>query len=491
MRAWAEWSPIRWEIEAGLFSPELRDPALRARMLARCALPPTATLLLGVGRHAPEKRWPMVVKAVTAVSFDRPVGLVLVGDGRDRSRIVREIDGNPHIHLISPVSNRLALARLMASSDALIHGCEAETFSMVAAEAAASGLPLIAPDRGGASDHARAQGGFCFASGDAADAARAIRDFMVAGAPGRFLPRARSPNISRRFSSSTSCSPRHAGSQLEKCGSGGPAPSLGMTEDSLSSPDTPMSAPAPAIAEPIVAGAARQPACVTSPVPTRTAGRCLPGCSCGRRGTQGKRHHGRTETSSLPKLLLIDRYVLRQVIAWYAIVVGVVMFLLCIETTPRLLVQLAGIREGPSLVARSLASLMPEYVAIALPIGLFLGTALTFRRLATAGELEVFAASGIGNGRLLMGPAMLGILTCALLVGLRGYIQPAGERRLDAIGMAVRTGQFGYSIEPGVSHRLGRESQLYFGRIDSCVRQSRRCRGQSWRNDRHSQFGNA
>jgi alpha-1,6-mannosyltransferase len=170
-------------IEAGLFSPELRDPALRARMLARCALPPTATLLLGVGRHAPEKRWPMVVRAVTAVSFDRPVGLVLVGDGRDRSRIVREIDGNPHIHLISPVSNRLALARLMASSDALIHGCEAETFSMVAAEAAASGLPLIAPDRGGASDHARAQGGFCFASGDAADAARAVRDFMVAGAP--------------------------------------------------------------------------------------------------------------------------------------------------------------------------------------------------------------------------------------------------------------------------------------------------------------------
>lgn len=156
-------------------------------------------------------------------------------------------------------------------------------------------------------------------------------------------------------------------------------------------------------------------------------------------------------------------------IARYAIVVGVVMFLLCIETTPRLLVQLAGIREGTSLVARSLASLMPEYVAIALPIGLFLGTALTFRRLATAGELEVFAASGVGNGRLLMGPAMLGILTCAMLVGLRGYIQPAGERRLDAIGMAVRSGQFGYSIEPGLSHQIGREGQLFFSRIDSAT----------------------
>lgn len=168
-------------VEAGLFSPTLRDSALRARMLARCALPPDASLLIGVGRHAPEKRWPMIVKAVMAVSFDRPVGLILVGDGRDRGRVMREIDGNPHIHLLSPIGNRLELARLMASCDALVHGCEAETFSMVAAEAAASGLPLIVPDRGGASDHAGTEGGFCFASADPADAARAIRRFIDRG----------------------------------------------------------------------------------------------------------------------------------------------------------------------------------------------------------------------------------------------------------------------------------------------------------------------
>ena len=173
-------------VEAGLFSPDLRDPALRARLLARCALPPEAALLIGVGRHAPEKRWPMIVKAMMAVSFDHPVGLVLVGDGRDRLRIVREIDGNPHIHLLSPIADRAELARVLASADALIHGCEAETFSMVAAEAAASGLPLIVPDRGGASDHARAGGGLCFAAADPADAARAIRDFLRgARLPGR------------------------------------------------------------------------------------------------------------------------------------------------------------------------------------------------------------------------------------------------------------------------------------------------------------------
>jgi len=164
-----------------LFSPGLRDEGLRARMLARCGLPPEACLLLAVGRHAPEKRWPMVVEAVMAVGYERPLGLVLVGDGRERSRIARMVDGNPHIHLVAPIGDRRALARLMASADALVHGCEAETFSMVAAEAAASGLPLIVPDRGGAADHAAANDGFTYEAGSAADAARAIRAFLDAG----------------------------------------------------------------------------------------------------------------------------------------------------------------------------------------------------------------------------------------------------------------------------------------------------------------------
>jgi alpha-1,6-mannosyltransferase len=62
----------------------------------------------------------------------------------------------------------------MASADALIHGCEAETFCFVAAEAIASGLTLIAPDRGGAADLARANDGALYASSDAQAAADAI-----------------------------------------------------------------------------------------------------------------------------------------------------------------------------------------------------------------------------------------------------------------------------------------------------------------------------
>lgn len=165
-------------VEPGQFSPMLRDEALRTEMLARCSLGPDATLLMGIGRHAPEKRWPMVIDAVIAAGSRHPVGLVLIGDGRDRARTVRAIGGNPHIHLLSPLTDRLQLARLLASADALIHGCEAETFCLVAAEARASGVPVIAPDQGGAADHCAP--GARYRAGDAASAAAAISDSITA-----------------------------------------------------------------------------------------------------------------------------------------------------------------------------------------------------------------------------------------------------------------------------------------------------------------------
>ena len=167
-------------VEAGIFSPRLRDETLRRRMLRSCDLPDDALLLLGVGRHAPEKRWDMVARAVTMAGANRPVGLVLVGDGYRRAKVLRAVEGNPHIHLLAPIGDRVALARLMASADALIHGCEAETFCFVAAEAVASGLHLIVPDRGGAADQERAAGGSLYRSASAESAADAI--IALAGA---------------------------------------------------------------------------------------------------------------------------------------------------------------------------------------------------------------------------------------------------------------------------------------------------------------------
>jgi alpha-1,6-mannosyltransferase len=161
-------------VEPGVFSPSLRDPVLRARLLDRCSLPPDAHLFLAIGRLGSEKRWPMVIEAVTAAARVRPIGLVMLGEGRDSRAVLSAIGGNPHIRLFEPERDRKAFARLLASADALVHGCEAETFCMVAAEARASGVPVIVPDRGGAADHARDGGGWSYRAADSRSASAAI-----------------------------------------------------------------------------------------------------------------------------------------------------------------------------------------------------------------------------------------------------------------------------------------------------------------------------
>jgi alpha-1,6-mannosyltransferase len=143
---------VRMGVEAGLFSPTLRSPELREQALRALGLDAEATLLLGIGRFSAEKRWDMVMRAVAEAARRRDVGLLLVGDGNKRVKLELLAERLGPVAVLPQITGREELARLLASADALIHGCEAETFCMVAAEARASGVPMIVPSRGAALD---------------------------------------------------------------------------------------------------------------------------------------------------------------------------------------------------------------------------------------------------------------------------------------------------------------------------------------------------
>lgn len=166
--------------ETSAFSPSLRDPTLRIRLLADCGLPESGRILLGVGRHHPQKRWPMIAAAAAAAHTpENPVGLILLGDGYDRARVERAAARHPHVRLMQPTRDRQAVAALFASVDALIHGSESETFGLVVAEAAASGLPVIAPDRGACAELAAAEARETYRSADVRSATAAIRRLLA------------------------------------------------------------------------------------------------------------------------------------------------------------------------------------------------------------------------------------------------------------------------------------------------------------------------
>jgi alpha-1,6-mannosyltransferase len=172
---------IRMGVEPGLFSPRLRNLELRTNILESLGLDSSAVLLIGVGRLAGEKRWDMVVRAAGECARGRRIGLLLVGEGPKRRKLLQLADRLGHVALVPGVADRAELARLLASADALVHGCEAETFSMVAAEARASGIPLIVPDRGAAADHLVPGAGFAYRAACQRSLESAIHGFVDRG----------------------------------------------------------------------------------------------------------------------------------------------------------------------------------------------------------------------------------------------------------------------------------------------------------------------
>jgi alpha-1,6-mannosyltransferase len=168
-------------VEAGRFSPQLRSAALRAGALESLGLPPEAMLLVGIGRFSGEKRWEMVVRAVQACARDCRLGLLLIGDGSRRAKLEVIAAAGGHVRIAPRLDARGEVARLLASADALVHGCEAETFCLVAAEARASGLPMIVPDRGAAIDLLAPHAGTTYRSGNEGALAGAIARFVDAG----------------------------------------------------------------------------------------------------------------------------------------------------------------------------------------------------------------------------------------------------------------------------------------------------------------------
>lgn len=168
-------------VEPGRFDPRLRDESLRRALLAGLGLPPSAALLVGVGRLSPEKRLKMVVQAVAEAGSDQPVGLLIAGSGPQQAKLERMCRSHPNIRMLGHVTERDELARLLASCDALVHGCESETFGLAVSEARASGIPLIVPDRGAVAEQLVEGAGLSYRAASAHGLADAVLAFLERG----------------------------------------------------------------------------------------------------------------------------------------------------------------------------------------------------------------------------------------------------------------------------------------------------------------------
>ena len=143
------------------------DPARRSLRL-RHELAPGGELIVGyIGRLAPEKR----VDLLGQVTGLPGVRLVIVGDGPAAAALRRALPGAVFLG----ARHGTELATIYASLDVFVHSGACETFGQTLQEAAASGLPVVAPAVGGPLDLVdHGLTGYLVAPGDAGALAAAV-----------------------------------------------------------------------------------------------------------------------------------------------------------------------------------------------------------------------------------------------------------------------------------------------------------------------------
>lgn len=128
-------------VDTEIFHPSGGDGGARAEL----DVPPDKTLLLYVGRLAPEKNLKVLFSAFVRLQSEAPgkFHLLAVGDGNSRAQLVRLREQTGAVSWMPYVGEARRLADLYRASDLFVHPGVVETFGLVTLEAQACGTPVI------------------------------------------------------------------------------------------------------------------------------------------------------------------------------------------------------------------------------------------------------------------------------------------------------------------------------------------------------------
>jgi len=156
-------------IDSTVFHPERRDAALRAQL----GIDPNARLLVYAGRFTAEKKLGVLIEALRRLGD--PYHLLLVGGGDALPDFMAaDVRTSPQITHVPFKRDQRQLARLLASSDVLVHPGDCETFGLIVLEAMACGLPVVATNGGGVAELVDADTGILAEPNSADSLAEAI-----------------------------------------------------------------------------------------------------------------------------------------------------------------------------------------------------------------------------------------------------------------------------------------------------------------------------
>jgi lipopolysaccharide export system permease protein len=146
----------------------------------------------------------------------------------------------------------------------------------------------------------------------------------------------------------------------------------------------------------------------------------------------------------------IDRYLLRQIVPTIAVILFIAAVILMMERLMRLLDVAVGNGVSTLVVFQMLFYLIPYYIGLALPMALFLGVLLAFRKLSAQSELDAIHSCGIGMSRFIRSALVLAFVMMSVNLFLTGYAQPYTRYLFRAVMFNITSGVIEQGIGEGV-----------------------------------------
>ena len=146
----------------------------------------------------------------------------------------------------------------------------------------------------------------------------------------------------------------------------------------------------------------------------------------------------RTPAYDRPPMTSLNRYILRQCFGVMIFVTAALSAAVWLTQSLRLIDLIVNRGLSIELFLYLAALILPRFLDVVLPIGVFIAVLFTFNRLIAESELVVMRAAGLSPLALAKPVLILAVIAFAFLMGLSAYILPVANRAFRDLQFEIR-----------------------------------------------------
>src|ERR1700745_987604 len=162
----------------------------------------------------------------------------------------------------------------------------------------------------------------------------------------------------------------------------------------------------------------------------------------------------------------VDRYILRQCFGVMVFVTAALSAAIWLAQSLRLIDLIVNRGLSIEIFLSLAALLLPRFLDIVLPIGVFIAVLFTFNRLTAESELVVMRSAGMSHLALAKPVLVLAGIAFLILMSLSAYFLPASNRAFKDLQFEIRNRFVSSLIQEGTFTTISDKLTIYIHRRD-------------------------